>query len=83
MTLEVKLPQGLETKLILVRDASRDLVLVHNGRKFRVGAGVGSVPQLELSPTRIGVQVSGGRHHLDLAAAEVPKLLKGVANRST
>ena len=72
MTLEVELPQGLETKLILVRDASRDLVLVHNGRKFRVGAGVGSVPQLELSSTRIGVQVIGGRHHLDLAAADVP-----------
>ena len=72
MTLEVELPQGLETRLILVRDASRDLVLVHNGRKFRVGAGVGSVPQLELSSTRIGVQVIGGRHHLDLAAADVP-----------
>ena len=65
-TLDAALPDGLETALAVARDGSRDMVLIHNGRRVEVPAGAKSAPGVELSPDQIAVAVVGGRHHLEL-----------------
>jgi alpha-L-rhamnosidase len=65
-TLDVGLPDGLETKLTLARDASQDVQLIHNGASFEIPAGTESVPGLTLSEERVAVRVTGGRHHLEV-----------------
>jgi hypothetical protein len=63
-TLDVELPEGLETSLVLVCDRSQSLQLVHNGKTLEVPAGAVSIPGVERSGDRIVVTVTGGRHHL-------------------
>jgi len=64
--LDTILPAGLETKLVLERDASNSLRLTHNGRVYAITAKTKSVPGLELSDDQIAVRATGGSHHLEL-----------------
>jgi hypothetical protein len=64
--LDAALPDGLETGLTLARDGSRDMLLIHNGKRFELPVGAKTVPGVELSQERIGITVVGGRHHLEL-----------------
>jgi hypothetical protein len=64
--LAVTLPDGLETELSLARDASKNLRLTHNGRKFDVQAGTTSASGTELSEERVAIRVKGGSHHVEL-----------------
>ena len=65
--MDVRLPAGLESSLVMARNASNNLRLLHNGRQFVIPAGAQSVPGLQISKNRIVVPVVGGIHHLELA----------------
>ena len=64
--LDTSLPDGLETGLTVPRDASRDMVLVHNGRRFDLPKGAKSVPGIELADGQAAITATGGRHHIEL-----------------
>jgi hypothetical protein len=66
LSLDVALPNGLEAELVLPREASTELRLVHNRKQYEIGAGPKSVEALLVSEKSVGVNVSGGKHHLEL-----------------
>ncbi len=55
--LDTDLPAGLETSLVLDRDASKDQQLTHNTQQFEIRAGKQSRPDLQLSSGQITVRV--------------------------
>jgi hypothetical protein len=67
--LDTDLPAGLETSLVLDRDASKDQQLTHNTQQFEIRAGVQSGPDVQLSSGQVTVRVTGGSHHLVLVDA--------------
>jgi hypothetical protein len=64
-SIEVELPAGLETEIVVPRDPSKNLRISHNGRQITVRAGVTSVPGLSVSDNRVGLRVVGGSHHVE------------------
>ena len=64
--LETELPDGLETELALPRPPSKNLLLIHNGKRYSIGPQSKGRPGLAFSESAIVLQVTGGIHHLEL-----------------
>jgi hypothetical protein len=64
-SIEVELPAGLETEIVVPRDPSRNLRISHNGRQVTLRAGASSAPGLSVSDNRVGLRVVGGSHHIE------------------
>jgi alpha-L-rhamnosidase len=62
--LDVVIPPGLETDLVLPRAPAGGMILSHNGKSYQISSGVKPIAGLELSDTKVAVRVVGGSHHL-------------------
>jgi hypothetical protein len=67
MSYDIALPAGLETELILPRDPGRNLLVVHNGKKYEVRAVAKAVTGLVLSESKVGVNLVGENHRVEMS----------------
>ena len=67
--LDVTLPAGLETNLILSNDSNRNVVLLHNEKKHDIRATTKLPAGLVSADGKIVLTVAGGNHRLELMHA--------------
>ena len=69
LTLQVALPDGLETEVVLPRDAGTDLRLTLDGSTTTIPADAESAEGAELSPASIILRLTGGAHRIETSPA--------------
>ena len=69
LTVQVELPDGLETEVVLPRDAGTDLRLTLDDSTTAIPAGAGTADGVELSPSSVTMRLTGGTHRIELAPA--------------
>ena len=69
LTLQVDLPDGLETDVVLPREAGMDLRLTLDDSTTAIPAGATTAQDVELSPASVTLRLSGGAHRIELAPA--------------
>ena len=69
LTLQVDLPDGLDTEVVLPRDAGTDLRLTRDGTTTAIPADAAAVEGVELSPASLTLRLTGGTHRMELAPA--------------
>ncbi len=69
LTVQVDLSDGLETEVVLPRDAATDLRLTRDDSTLAIPAGAGTADGVDLSPESVILGLNGGTHRIELAPA--------------
>ena len=69
LTLQVDLPDGLDTEVVLPRDAGSDLRLTRDGSSTAIPADAATAEGVELSATSVTLRLTGGVHRIELSPA--------------